>query len=282
MDISSKPCTARKAPSLIHTHFAEGWEDLDSVKAFMSLPSPVSVRAENLFLDGRTHEANSAVLAQPSNVMELSYDKCLLPEEAISEVLRGATNLKTFAYNFIHLWRDRDYEPPFNCLAVMHSLAANAIHTLETLNLSASNLETSHIAPLCRFSALRDVKIRTSRCFLVESNIAYLVSVLPVSIEKFTISWHEVTSVDGTETLTEAFLDLIRASKTRLPRLRMLQVDPGNRDESEPLDECLSSDETAQINKQLAFNLQSPGGWREYPAWADNVCTCGKDCFGND
>lgn len=266
----------------VEIDFAEGWEDLDFVKAFMSLPSPISVRAETLFVDGRTHEANSAVLAQPSNVMELSFNKCLLPEQAISELLRGVKNLKTFAYNFIHLWRERDYNTPFNCLAVMHSLAANASHTLETLKLSASSLETSHIAPLCKFSALREVKIRTSRCFLVDSNIAYLVSVLPVSIEKLAISWHEVTSVDGTETLTEAFLDLIRASKTRLPQLRMLRVDPGNREESEPLDECLGSDETAQINKQLAFNIYCPGGWREYPAWADLVCTCGKDCFGND
>ena len=266
----------------VEIYFAEGWEDLDFVKAFMSLPSPISVRANSLFVDGRMHEANSAVLAQPSNVMELSFDKCLLPEQTICELLRGVKNLKTFAYNLNYLWRERDYKSPFNCLAVMHSLAANASHTLETLKLSASHLETSYIAPLCRFSALREVEIRTSRCFLVESNIAYLVSVLPVSIEKLAISWHEVTSVDGTETLTEAFLDLIRASKTRLPQLRMLQVDPGNREESEPLVECLGSDETAQINKQLAFDLHCPGDWREYPAWADLVCNCGKDCFGND
>lgn len=266
----------------VEIYFAEGWGDLEFVKAFMSLPSPISVRAESLFVDGRTREADYAVLAQPSNVTELSFDNCLLPEQAISELLRGVKSLKTFAYNFRHLWFDEDYRPPFKCLAVMHVLAANASHSLETLGLSASNLETSHIAPLCRFSALREIKIRTSRCFLVDSNIAYLVSVLPVSIEELTISWHDPTSVDRRETLTEAFLDLIRASKTRLPKLRMLRADLGNSEESDTLAECLDSDETAQINRLLAFHIQCRGSEREIPAWADNVCTCGEDCFGND
>ena len=261
--------------------FAEGWEDLDFVKAFMSLPSPISITTQSLFIDGRTHETDCAILRQPSTVMGLSFDGCLVPEQVISELLRGVKNLKTFAYSYRHLWHEK-YKPPFNFLAVMHSLAANANHTLETLELNASDLETSQIAPICRFSALRELKIRTSRCFVADSNIAYLVSVLPASIEKLAISWQEVTSADGTETLTEAFLDLIRVSKTRLPRLRLLQLDPGNGKESDPLFDCLFSDETAQINKRLAFGIQCPGGWRELEAWASYVCTCGQDCFGND
>lgn len=265
----------------VNIYFAEGWEDLDFVKAFMSLPSPTSITTESLFIDGRTHETSSAILRQPSNVMGLSFDGCLVPEQVISELLRGATNLKTFTYGYRHLWHE-DYKPPFNCLAVMHSLAANASHTLETLELKTSNLETNHIAPICRFSALRELKVRTSRCFVTESNIPYLVSILPASIEKLAISWSEVTSADGTESLTEAFLQLIRASKARLPQLRMLELDPGNGTESELLWECLGSDETGQINELLAFRAQCSGGWRDIRAWADNVCTCGKDCFGND
>lgn len=262
-------------------YFVEGWEDLDFVKAFMSLPSLTSLKTESLFIDGRTHETDSAILRQPSNIMEISFDGCLVPEKVISELLRGVKNLKTFVYSYTHLWHE-DYRPPFNCLAVMHSLASNASHTIESLELRSSDLETSHIAPICRFSALRELKIRTSRCFIAKCNIAYLVSVLPASIEKLTISWQEVTVADGTETLTEAFLNLIRASKTRLPQLRMLQLDPGNGQESEPLFECLFSEETAQINSLLAFNVQCPGGLREIKAWADQVCTCGQDCFGND
>lgn len=265
----------------VNIYFAEGWEDLDFVKAFMSLPSPTSITTETLFIDGRTHETNSAILRQPSNVKELSFDGCLIPEQVISELLKGVKNLKTFAYHYRHLWHE-DYKPPFNCLAVMHSLAANASHTLENLKVKVSKLETSHIAPICRFSALRELKIRTDRCFVAKSNIAYLLSTLPASIEKLAISWQEATSVDGPETLTEAFLDLIRASETRLPRLRMLQLDPGNGTDSETLFDCLFSDETAQVNKRLAFNIQCPGGWREIEAWADQVCTCGQDCFGND
>lgn len=265
--------------------FAEGWENegLDFVKAFMSLPSITSVKTESLFVDDRTYEANSAILPQPSNAMNLSFRSGFLPQQAFSELLRGVRNLKTFAYNFTHLWRDHDYTPPFDCLNLMKSIEANASHTLENLKLSALNLETSQLAPIRGFSALREIEIQTSRCFAVEeSNIANFINVLPVSIERLSLRWYEVCSVDRVELLIEAVLGLIRASKTQLPRLRMLQLDTRDQGESSALWECLGSDETAHINKLLAFKIQGPGGDGEIRAWSDNVCTCGENCFGSD
>lgn len=262
--------------------FAEGWERLDFVKAFMSLPSLTSLKADSLFIDGRTHEVDSAILPRPSNVVELSFQG-LIPEKAFSELLQGVKNLKAFEYKFTHLWRDEDYTPPFNCLAVMKSLEANASHTLESLKLSALNLETSQMAPIRGFVALREIEIQTKHCLAVEeSNIKNLVSVLPVSVEKFALSWYEVSSVSCTETLIEAMLGLVRASKTQLPNLRMLQVNSRDQGTSDALWDCLGSDETAQINENLGFNIQGPNGGGKIPAWADNVCTCGQDCFGKD
>ena len=269
----------------VEIYFAEGWENegLDFVKAFMSLPSITSVKTESLFVDDRAYEANSAILQQPSNVMNLSFRSGFLPQQALSELLRGVRNLKTFTYNFTHLWRDHDYTPPFDCLNLMKSLEANVSHTLENLKLSAPKLETSQLAPIRGFSALREFEIQTSRCFfLEESNIAAFTSVLPVSIERLSLRWYEVRSVDRVELLIEAVLSLVRASKTRMPRLRMLQLDTRDEGELSALWECLCSDETAQINKQLAFKIQESGDGNEIRAWSDNVCTCGKNCFGSD
>ena len=265
--------------------FAEGWENegLDYVKAFMSLPSITSVKIESLFVDDRTYEVNSAILPQPSNVTNLSFRSGFLPQQAFSELLRGVKNLKAFTYNFTHLWRDDDYTPPFDCLNLMKTLEANAGHTLENLELSALNLETSQLAPIRGFGALREIQFQTSRCFAVEErNIVNFISVLPVSIERLALRWYEVGSVDNVELLIEAILGLVRASKTQMPRLRMLQLDTRDKGESSALWECLGSDETAQINKLLAFKLQGPDDDGEIPAWSDNVCTCGENCFGSD
>ena len=266
----------------VEMYFAEGWESLDFVTAFMSLPSLTSIKTESLFVDGRTHEASSAILPQPSNVTEIHFQSGFIPEHAMSELLQGVKNLKTFVYDLRHLWRDEDYKPPFNCLAVTNSVGATSSHTLESLMLSASNLETSQIAPIRGCGALREIGFRTTHCVAVENEIADLVSALPVSIEKLTMSWHEVTSVDGVETLTEAMLDLVLASKTRLPHLRILDLKTVDQGESDALYDCFISDDTAQINRLLAFNVQGPDSGAEIPAWADNVCTCGEDCFGID
>lgn len=263
--------------------FAEGWESLDFVKAFMSLPSLTSLKTESLFIDGRAHVADSAILAQPSNVTELSFQSSLIPEKAFSELLRGVRNLKTFAYSFTHLWREENFTPPFDSLAVLKSLEDNASHTLESLKLSALNLETSQMTPISGFIALREIELRTSHCLAVEqSSIASLVGVFPVSIERIAMKWHEVSSVGGVEALIEAILGLVRASKTQLPNLRMLQVHTRDQGESDALWDCLASDETAHINARLAFSIQGPTGGGEIPAWVDNVCTCGQDCFGEN
>lgn len=268
----------------VEIYFAEGWESLDFVKAFVSLPSLTSITTDTLFIDGRTYEANSAILSEPSNVMELSFRNGLIPGEALSEFLRGMKNLKTFAYSFTHLWRDEHYTPSFACLDLMNSLEATASHTLESLKLSAHNLdlEISEIASLHEFSALREVDIQTRSCFAAGDKPRPLVSVLPDSIERLAIRWHENPFNYGVEVVIEAILGFVRASKTQLPRLRKLHVETRDIGESNALWDCLDSDETAQINKMLSFNIQGPGGCREIPAWADNECTCGQDCFGND
>ena len=258
--------------------FAEAWESLDFAKAFLSLPSLTSIKTESLFVDGRTHEANSAILPQPSNVVEMSFRSGFLPHEVISELLRGVKNLKTFAYDFRHLWRDEGYTPSFDCLAVINSIEANAGQTLEYLKLSAEDIEISQIAPVRGFHTLREIEIRTNRCFIERcSNPTDLIGLLPVFLEKLIMSWYETTSADGVETIKEAILGLVRESKTQLPNLRTLDVDTRDQAASDALWDCLASDETAQINPMLSFKIQGGG----IPAWVDNVCTCGQDCFGN-
>ena len=262
----------------VEIDFVEDWESLDFVKAFMSLPSLASITTDNLFIDGRTYEANSAILSEPSNVMEVSFRNGYIPEDAVSELVRGMRNLKTFAYSFTHLWRDERYTPSFLCLDLLNSLEATASHTLESLKLSARvlDLEIGEIAPLREFSALREVDIRTISCFAVgDSANPRLVSVLPDSIEKLAIRWHKDSFIKW----REAVLDLVRASKTQLPRLRKLHMEFGDIEESDALWECFASEETAQLNKMLSFKIQGPHAGGEFPAWVDNVCTCGQDCF---
>ena len=267
----------------VYMRFAETWESLDFVKAFMSLPSLTSIKTNNLFVDGRTHEPNSAILPQPSNVTDVSFRSGFLPEKVFSELFRGIPNLKSFAYDFRHLWRDEDYTPPFDCLTVLRSLEANASNTLEYLKLGAKDIETSQIVPLREFRALREFEVQTSRCFAAaENKSANLIGLLPVSLERLAMRWYEVTYVLRVNILIEAILDLVRGSKAQLPLLRMLGVSTRDQGESDALWECLASDETAQINPTLAFNIQGPGSdGGEIRAWADNVCTCGQDCFGN-
>ena len=263
--------------------FAEGWQSLDLIKAFMSLPSLTSIKTESLFVDGRRYESNSAILPQPSNVVEISFRSGFLPPEALSELLQGVKNLKSFAYDFRHLWRDEEYTPAFDCLAVLGSVEANTGQTLEYLKLSAEDIEMRQIAPVRRFRTLREIEVRTNRCFAVNKGKPIdLISLLPVSLEKLTMSWYETTSADGVEILTEAILGLVRGSKTRLPHLRTLGVNTRDQVASDALWDCLGSDETAQVNPMLAFEIQDPSGGGEIPAWADNVCTCGQDCFGNN
>lgn len=262
--------------------FAEGWESLDFIKAFMSLPSLASIKTESLFVDGRTYESNSAILPQPSNVVEMSFRSGFLPRKAFSELLQGVKNLKSFTYEFRHLWRDEEYTPAFDCLAILSTVEVNTGQTLEYLRLSAEDIEMGQIAPVRRFRTLREIEVRTNRCFAVnEGKPTDLISLLPVSLEKFTMSWYETTSADGVEILKEAILGLIRRSKTRLPWLRTLGVNTRDQVASDALWDCLGSDETAQVNPTLAFEIQGPSGGGEIPAWADNVCTCGQDCFGS-
>ncbi|CAD6578272.1 MAG: hypothetical protein ASARMPRED_008667 [Alectoria sarmentosa] len=284
--VAGQGCAVKPHPSHlknVEIHCAEGWENLDFIKAFISLPSLTSIKTNNLFVDGRRHRAKSAILPKPSNVSEFSVSNGFLPEKAISELLQGVKNLRIFAYNITNLWHDEDYTSKFDCLAVMNSLEANASHTLEHLKLGAPGVEASQIAPIRRFHALREIEIETSCCLAVEgSKIANLVSVLPVSVERLAICWHEATSVDGIGTLTEAILGLVRDSKTQLPSLRMLHVGTMDQGESDALWDCLGSDETAQINPLLSFKIQGPNSIEEIPAWVDNVCTCGQDCFGTN
>ena len=267
----------------VEIYFAEGWESLDFLKAFMSLPSLTSFRTKSLFVDGRTHEANSAILPQISNVTDLSFRSGLLPGMVFSELLRGVKNLKSFAYDFCHLWRDEDYTPSFECFPLLNSLEANAGQTLERLKLGAEKIETTDIAPARAFRALRDIEIQTSRCFAVdEDKPANFAGFLPVSLERFAMHWYKPTSTATVETLIKAVLGFIGESKAQLPHLRMLHLSTASQEESDALSECLASDETAQINPLLSFHIRGPcGDGQEIAAWADNICTCGQDCFGN-
>ncbi|CAF9942201.1 MAG: hypothetical protein ALECFALPRED_009567 [Alectoria fallacina] len=137
----------------VEIHCAEGWKNLDFVKAFMSLPSLTAINMNNLFVDGRRHRANSAILPKPLNVSEFPFPTGFLPEKAFSELLQGVKNLRVFAYNITNLWRDEDCTSKFDCLAVMGSLEANASHTLEHLKLGAPGVEASQIAPIQGFHA---------------------------------------------------------------------------------------------------------------------------------
>ena len=268
----------------VELNFAEKWESLDFVKDFMSLPSLTSIKTDTLYVDGRTHEANSAFLPRSSNVNKMSFQGGCLPQSVFSELLRGVENLNAFGYSFRTLWRDMEYTPTFDCTAVISPLVANASHTLERLKLGPVDIKTSQIASLRGFRALREVTFDTSRCLLVEEDsVADFVGVLPVSINRLAFRWHEVGLVDGLGRLTAAFVGLIRESKTRLPRLRALHMSTNDQSESDALFEYLAgSDETMQINRLLSLNIQGPNGGGEIAAWADNVCTCGEDCFGND
>ena len=262
--------------------FAEAWESLEFVKACMSLPSLASIKPDTLFVDGRTHEANSAILPQPSNVTEISFQSGFLPGTVLFELLRGVKNPKIFAYNFTHLWRDEDYRPTFDCLALMTTLEANASHNLEHLILGAEDIQASQIAPTRGFHALREIEFDTNHCLAIEeSRIANLIGVLPVSIERLTLRWDEGASADGVENLKEAFVGLVRESKTQLPHLRTLNLSTRDQAQSDALWNCLGFVETAQMNKLLSFKIQGPNGSGEIPAWVDNVCTCGQDCFGD-
>lgn len=253
-----------------------GWDGLDFVKAFMSLPSLTSIKTDSLFVKGRAYQTGSATLPQPSNVSTFSVRSGPLPEKPLFELLRGMKSLKSFAYDFTYSSYLDEYMHMFDCLAVMTSLEALASRTLEHLKLSVPGIETSQIAPLRNFHALQEIEIKTNRCLAVDdSKIANISGVLPVSIEKLAISWHECTSADGVETLTKAILGLVRDSKTQLPRLRALHVDTMDQEETDALWDCLGSDETAQINTQLSFKIQGPTGAGEIPAWVDNVLVYG-------
>ena len=263
--------------------FAEEWGNMEFLESFMSLPSLTSIETDQLFVDGRTYDGNSAISTQPSNVKEVYFRNGYLPESAFSGLLRGMKNLKTFHYDFRHMWRDMDYTPPFHCLAVLDSLVANAGHTLERLTLSAHEIETSQISPLRAFHTLREIEIRTHRCFAVGGAKipAKLVTSLPVSLERLAMYWFGPTSVDATETLIEAIVGFVRESTTQLLHLRKLHLSTQNSGEHDALGDCLWSDETAQINPLLSFYIGHHGGQAEMCAWADNVCTCGQDCFGH-
>ncbi|KAF6230706.1 hypothetical protein HO173_011058 [Letharia columbiana] len=259
--------------------YDERIEKLDLVKAFMSLPFLTSIKTNCLIVDGRAHEANSAILPQPSNVKELSFRSGLVPEQALSELLGGVKTLKSFAYDFTTLWRYEN-EPTFDCITLMKSLEANASHTLEHLRLSALDIDPSGLAPLRGFHALRGVEFHTVRCLAVEaSNGATLIGALPASIESLDMRWGDFTS---DEKLKEAFVGLVRESKIQLPHLRTLRVSPAHQEQSDTLFNCLASNETAQLNKMLSFDIQGRDGGGEIPAWVDKVCTCGEDCFGDD
>lgn len=270
----------------VEMYCAEAWQSLEFVKAFMSLPLLASIRTDSLFVDDRTYENSSGTLPQPSNVTDMSFRSGFLPEKAFSELLRGVNNLKSFAYNFRHLWRDEEHQPPFDCATVLSSLEANACHTLETLGLGAEEIETSQVAPVRQFRVLREIELQTLRCFAVTSSKApNLISLLPPSLERLAMSWYKTPSRHGVETLVEAILDLVRGSKTELPHLRTLYLSTRDQEEYDALWNCLASDETGQINPMLSFEVHGPPGtgtivaWTE---WMDNECSCGQDCSGHD
>ena len=268
----------------IEMYFAEGWENLDFVKASMCLPSLTSIETNTLFVDGRTHEAGSAILPQASNVTDIAFRGGMVPQIVLSEILSGVKNLKSFTYDYVHLWREDDYRPTFDCHAFMTTLAINASHSLQYLRLGAEEITTSQMAPVRGYHDLREIAIITNRCLAVEgSNTQDLIGVLPVSIERIELRWHRKTAADGVEKLIEAFVGLVRESKIQLPRLRTLAVSFQEDEEvSRALLDCLGSDETAQMNKMLAFEIQGPNSHGNIPAWIDNVCTCGQNCFGED
>ena len=268
--------------------FGNGGEDLDFVKASMCLPSLTSIETDALFVDGRTHEAGSAILPQASNVTDIAFRIGVIPEPFLSELLSGVKNLKTFSYDFMPLWHDDEYRSTFDCHALMTALEINASHSLQYLRLGADDIKTSQIARVRGCHALREITFVTNRCLAIEgSNIQDLVGVLPVSIEILEIGWHGKTAADGVEKMREAFVGLVRESKIQLPRLRTLAVsfhDQEDEEVSEALWDCLGSDETAQMNKMLSFEIQGPSGDRQIPAWIDNVnaCTCDQNCFADD
>ena len=266
--------------------FAEGWEDLDFVKAFMCLPSLTSIETSTLFIDGRTLEASSAILPQGSNVTDISFRGGFIPETALSEILSGVKNLKRFTYDFIHLWRENDYRPTFDCHSLVTALEINASHSLEYLRLGADDIKTSHMAPVRGCHALREIVFFTNRCLAIEgSNIQDLIGVLPVAIERLEISWHGKTAADEVEKLREAFVGLVRESKVQLPGLRNLAVSfhsQENEKVSEALWDCLGSEETARMNEMLSFDIQGPSSHGHIAAWIDNVCTCGQNCFADN
>lgn len=263
--------------------FAKKWESPDLIKAFMSLPSLTSIKTESLFVDGRTYEAHSMTLPQPSNVIEMSFRSGSLPHKAFSELLQGVKNLKSFAYDIQDLWGDEDYTARSDFLAVLDSVEANAGQTLECLRLGAEDIRMDQIAPLRRFGTLRNIELWTYRCFAVnEGKPTDLISLLPVSLENLTLAWYETTSADGVELLTETILGWIRESKTRLPHLRTLAIITMDHMALDALWDCLSSEQTARINPMLSFKIRGPGGGGEIIAWADNVCICGQDCFGGN
>lgn len=268
----------------IEMYFAEGWENPDFVKASMCLPSLTSIETNTLFVDGRTHEASSAILPQASNVTDIAFRAGLVPQTVLSEILSEVKNLKSFTYDFFHLWREDDYRPPFDCHALMTTLENNASHSLQYLRLGAEEITTSQMAPVRGYHALREIAIITNRCLAVEgSNIQDLIGVLPVSIERIELRWHRKTAADGVEKLTEAFVGLVRESKVQLPRLKTLAISfQEDEDVSRALWDCLGSEETAKMNKMLSFEIQGPNGHGRISAWDDNVCTCGQDCFADN
>ena len=267
----------------VEMYCAEAWQSLEFVQAFMSLPLLASIRTDSLFVDDRTYEDSSGTLPQPSNVTDMSFRSGFLPEKAFSELLRGVKNLTSFAYNFRHLWRDEEYQPPFDCATVLSSLEANACHTLQTLGLGAEEIETSQVAPVRQFRVLREIELQTLRCFAVTSGKpSDLVSLLPTSLERLAMSWYRTPSRHGVQTLIEAILRLVRGSKTELPHLRTLYLSTRDQDESDALWHCLASDETAQINPMLSFEIHGPSGGGPIAAWIDNVCTCRQDCYASN
>ena len=182
-----------------------------------------------------------------------------------------------------HPPHDQEYEPAFDCLDVIHPLVVLASHTLEHLELGSLDIEIGQIPSMRGFRALREIEFETSRCLIVdESKIAGFVGALPITIERIAMRWDEPNCVDGFGELTEAFLSFIRESKTQLPHLRTLHVTSRDEEEYDALWDLFTTNATAQLNTRLSFDLQGPNGGGEIPAWADNVCTCGQDCFGND
>ncbi len=96
------------------------------------------------------------------------------------------------------------------------------------------------------------------------------------------MQWHDPDAVDKIETVIEAILDLVRESKTQLPRLRMLHVCSEIEEESQALENCLVSDQTAHINPKLSFVIEGPnGGGTKIRARVDSLCSRGQDCLGS-